>query len=368
MKCRICDVQSVLLYTVPGTAFKVSQLYDAPTLHRGTNVDVYRCPLCDHYQIPYYNPGEYYDDYVMAASHSPYMQEHQKTQAAFLASLAINKKRFVEIGCGDGNFLQKMELFFEKTMGIEPSRSFYKICREKGLSVLNEYFTKNTRLNDSFDAFASHQVFEHLPNPMEVMSSIFYFAAFGAVGLIEVPNAQKMLNENRYYDLFSDHVNYFAPYSLCCLARKTGFTIMKIQESFQGDYLELYVKKQNPQGNLMERRDADMKFILDNLSKYSNVSAWGAGAKACAILTAMENRLSLTHLFDSDSHKQGKYIANSQAPITKPSPEAILKNDLIIIFAVSYQQEIISLLKNMGYTGDVLCLDRCPRVCPIDAL
>ena len=368
MKCRICDVQSVLLYTVPGTASKVSQLYDAPTLDRGTNVDVYRCPLCDHYQIPYYNPGEYYDDYVMTVSHSPSIQKHQERQAAFLASLAINRKRFIEIGCGDGNFLQKMKPFFEKTTGVEPSRSFYKICREKGLSVLNEYFTKNTRLKDSFDAFASRQVFEHLPNPMDVMSCLFHFAAFGAVGLIEVPNAQKMLSENRYYDLFCDHVNYFTPHSLCCLARKTGFTIEKIEESFQGDYLELYVKKQNPQRNLMERRDVDMKFILDSVSKYSKVSAWGAGAKACAILTAMENRFSPAYIFDSDAYKQEKYIVNSQVPIMKPSPEAIRENDLIIIFAISYQQEIISLLKNMGYTGNVLCLDRCPRVCPIHAL
>ena len=100
---------------------------------------------------------------------------------------------------------------------------------------------------------------------------------------------------------------------------------------------------------------------ISNLSKTIVISPSSSSPK---IRSAGKYMFSVYNLSDDE----GKYIANSHAPIMKPSPEAIRENDLIIIFAVSYQQEIISLLKNMGYSGDVLCLDRCPRVCPIDAL
>lgn len=54
---------------------------------------------------------------------------------------------------------------------------------------------------------------------------------------------KKMLSEGRYFDLFSDHLNYFTSMSLCYLAERANFNVIKVQESFQDDYLEIYLRK-----------------------------------------------------------------------------------------------------------------------------
>lgn len=358
MECRICSSGTNLIGTYERSALEVSRLYANPTTSAGVQIPLYGCPVCGHYQIPYINTEDYYDEYVMTASHSMKMQALQAGQAEMLSSLARRKTYFIEAGCGDGSFLRHARQFFENVLGIEPSKPFYDLCREKGLPAINDYLTANLTFEHLFDAFASRQVFEHIPNPLQMLSLLYAISGNGAAGLIEVPNAQKMLSGNRYFDLFSDHINYFTPLSLCHLSRKAGFEVIQVRESFNGDYLEMYLRKQAQSLSMETKRERDLSFILENSSRYGNVSAWGAGAKAQAIMTALGDRLSLQYLFDTDPHKEHRYIVNCTAEVTQPTQEKIGRNDLIIIFAVSYQDEIIGLLKNTyGYTGDVLCLE-----------
>ncbi|WP_248929424.1 class I SAM-dependent methyltransferase [Paenibacillus hamazuiensis] len=302
----------------------------------------------------------------MTASYSEKMQSHQKSQVNELFYLSNKSNNFLEIGCGDGNFLILAKEVFTEVIGIEPSKAFYLECCKKGLNVINEYLTKDIKLNVKFSVFASRQVFEHLSNPFETLDAIFPLLNEGAVGLIEVPNAQKMLAENRYFDLFSDHLNYFTPQSLCALAEKCNFNVIKIQESFGGDYLEIYLRKKTTIQSLNDKKIKDLQFIKTKSREYRKVSAWGAGAKAQSILTAIGLDLELKYIFDSDPHKHNKYICNSSALIVPPSIEKICSNDLIILFAVSYQDEIISLLKNnYNFQGYVMSLEGEPCILKI---
>ena len=362
MKCRICSSITNLYEAMPNSAQKVSKLYRQPIKAKGVELELFACPVCRHYQIQNFTSDDYYGDYIMTASHSPKMQELQKRQIEKLAALTQNKASFIEIGCGDGHFLSQAQLFFNKVLGIEPSKSFYQICIKKGLRVINSYFTRDLVFKYKFSAFASRQVFEHLDNPLDVLTSIYNICENNAVGLIEVPNAQKMITENRYFDLFTDHINYFTPSSLSYLARKANFEIIALNESFNRDYLELYIRKKVNDSTLKLKRESNAKFVISNLSNYKIISAWGAGAKAQSIMTYFGGNIRLKYLFDSDPHKEGKYIVNCKAKILKPSPEKILENDLIIIFAASYQDEIIDSLKNMGYKKAILCLEDKPCI------
>jgi len=172
-----------------------------------------------------------------------------------------------------------------------------------------------------------------------MLSLLHRITADDVVGLIEVPNGQKILGEGRYFDLFSDHLNYFTPLSLCRLACRAAFEVIAITESFHRDYLELYLRKRKQGVNVGDRREADLLFIREAERRYTRIAAWGAGSKAQAIMTALGGTLALRHVFDNDVHKHGRYLVNCPVRVGPPDREAIGENDLIIIFGVSYQDE-----------------------------
>jgi len=358
MKCRVCDFKTDLFGTYMKSAQAVAKLYTQPFKSEGVEIQLFKCTACGHYQIPDINTPDYYDDFMLTASHSSKMQKLQLEQASTIFSLAKDKKHFIDVGCGDGSFLAHAESLFDEVIGVEPSRPYFELSKKRGLNVINEYLTEELRFEYQFDAFASRQVFEHLAQPARILSIINTLVKEEAVGLIEVPNAQKMLGENRYFDLFSDHINYFTPSSLCHLAGNTGFDIISIRECFNRDYLEMYIRKRRNSVSLEEKRESDFIFLKNAVAGYRTVSAWGAGSKAQAIMTALGSDLGLTFIFDTDVSKHGKYVINSMARITSPTRETVRGNDLIIIFGVSYQDEIISLLTDeFGYSGDILCLE-----------
>ncbi len=317
-KCRVCGNEMNVSYEIPNLAVEVSRVYKEYKTFNGVKVKLYRCPLCNHYQIDYINQDEYYDNYIMSVSYTNKINKLQAKQMKNLAKYCLNRENFLEIGCGDGAFLKKSIEHFKNSVGIEPSNSFYKICKESDLNVINDYFDNDFDLGYKFDCFATRQVFEHVCNPLEILNKLNKILRIGGVGLIEVPNAQKMISERRYYDLFSDHVNYYTPLSLSYLANAAGFDIISLNEAFNGDYLELYVRKGGDNKGILDKREEDINFVLECLKRFDNVSAWGAGAKAQAIMTASGNQLKFKYLFDMDKNKQDKYLINSKTKISYP--------------------------------------------------
>ncbi len=60
---------------------------------------------------------------------------------------------------------------------------------------------------------------------------------------------------------------------------------------------------------------------------------------------------------DSDQYKIGKYLPKATKPIEEPS-ENILNADLVVIFAASYEDEIMSYLKKINYQQSVMLLSK----------
>ncbi|MCX7747175.1 MAG: class I SAM-dependent methyltransferase [Clostridia bacterium] len=363
MECRVCGNKTKLVETFNNMAIEVSKLYNSSTFSEGVDISLFNCEICGHIQIPYINSERYYKDFCINVNHSPAMIKQIKLELKELSALCSNNENFIEIGCGEGSFLYHSKKYFKNSLGIEPSNEFYKECLKKGLNVINDYFTNDLDIGRNFDAFAVRQVFEHITNPYEFLCSINDVLNDNAVGLIEVPNAQGMLIKGRYFDLFSDHVNYFTPLSLGNLAQKANFEIISISECFNSNYLIMYVRKKIHLFSLAKRRKDDNVFLKKASFEYKTISAWGGGAKAQAIMTSLHECINLKYIFDSDVNKKGKYIINTLVPITEPNDKNVNENELIIIFAISYQDEIVNLLRNKyKFTGDILCLDDKPYI------
>jgi 2-polyprenyl-3-methyl-5-hydroxy-6-metoxy-1,4-benzoquinol methylase len=84
-----------------------------------------------------------------------------------------NNKRFVDIGCGYGIFLEEMKRldFFNQIMGIEPVTELAGICQKKGFQVFEDYLEtiKKGMLNAHFAT--AFEVLEHVYDPQAFLAA-----------------------------------------------------------------------------------------------------------------------------------------------------------------------------------------------------
>lgn len=121
-----------LFLKVPDSAREVSKLYDTPTASKGVDLDLYKCNRCGHYQIPDVNIDSYYEEYLMTASYSEKMQDHQKKQVNELFKLCKVPVNFLEIGCGDGNFMDHSKKINFLTLSVlSRQKHFFSLSAKK---------------------------------------------------------------------------------------------------------------------------------------------------------------------------------------------------------------------------------------------
>lgn len=348
MKCRICKNEAEKFEEIKNMAKNVAILYETPKQSSGVNGEIYHCEKCDLYQIPCIVEDTYYDDYLMTASHSKKINKLQDEQIERIKQYVKDNGKFLEIGCGDGNFLSKASQVFKYALGIEPSKKFYNLCQEKKLNVKNIYLEDNTNLSGNFDVITARQVFEHLDKPVKVFNKMVEQCSDNGIIFIDVPNGGKSIKENRYYDFFSDHVNHYTVRSLSYLCESNGMQVLEIRESFDGDYLELYCKKMKViNGGVCEAADNAYDEISKIIKAYNKIAVYGAGAKTQVLFTMFSELLkSCEFIFDSDPFKEGKYLVNANVPVCGPDIDKIQSLDAIIIFAKSYSDEITDVLRN----------------------
>ena len=311
----------------------------------------------------------------MTVSHSPLMIDLQKKQIKnFFSEYNLKEKKILEIGSGDGHYSNLLQELGCHVTGIEPSKNFYDLAVKeyKRPHFINDYLTSKSKLKKNyFDAWVARQVFEHLINPNDILQAIKLFIKNDAIGLIEVPSFEQTVKLNRYYDIFPDHVAYYTKKTLSELLLNNGFIIERITREANGEYLTAYIRNNHFFKKNVEEFIKKYKGYTNNLTnilvklskKYQRIGAWGAGGRGNTFYSIMEiNKSLIRYVLDSDPHKQGKYTVGSHLPIVPPTYENINDLDVIVITAIMYENEILSILKKNNFKGKVLLIAPSPKL------
>lgn len=338
----------------------VSVLASAPdTVADLSNIGFKWHARSQHLVIENFQPPSYYEDYIMTATYSGKMQALQASQLKKLIGLHESShglRSFIEIGCGDGSFMKYATKCIPRVVGIEPSRRFAAEAIQAGFEVLIGYVGSKAQITaEKFDCFVSRQVFEHLPDPLDVLVGIRQMLNPGAVGLIEVPNGQRALRLKRFFEFFPDHVNYYSVNSLVALAMDAGLNVIGCQEAFGGDYLELWTRYEPTVGSWFGELSAHRErvcmalanMVIELTSNGRRVAIWGCGAKTLSILAASPTELvsRITCIIDSDPHKQGHFVPNTSIAIVDRDRAIMINPEVIIVLALSYREEIATAIR-----------------------
>ena len=316
-----------------------------------------------HLQITNAQPPQYYEEYFMTASYSEKMQRLQQDQVLRLQKLLTRNNTssevsVLEVGCGDGSFLKKLSKLFPRVVGIEASKAFAEHVTTSGLPVLRGYVGRSFPLltDEKFDAFASRQVFEHLPDPLDCLLGIKEMLKPGAVGLIEVPNGYESFRCGKFYDIFPDHVQYYSVNSLVHLATCAGFNIIECKESFDGHYIEAWLRcddqsdwLQNLNTKRSEIADSICNWISTSIKRDSTCVLYGCGAKALVILPLIGKKLEnfgVKYVIDADPNKIKKYIPGTEIEVVSIDDPRLSVVSSVFILSLSYRDEVVSILQS----------------------
>ena len=319
---------------------------------RGLTLDLCQCMGCGLVQFDC-EPVDYYRDVIRAGGFSKTMVELRRYQYKHLIdSYHLEGKKFIEVGCGQGEFLKVLSEFPVEVHGIEHDPHLVELARAQGLDVTEGFTeTEDTRFAGGlYDVFLSFNFLEHQPDPGTMLQAIYRNLEDDAMGLITVPSFEYIMDHNSYYELIRDHLAYYTFETLTPLLERNGFLVEEC-EVINRDTLSVIVKKrpQMDTENLLECY-VNLKREMESYMKYldawdKKVAVWGASHQGFTLAATTKLGQRARYIIDSAPFKQGKFAPASHLPIVGPDHFHEHPVDAIIITAPGYTDEIAASIR-----------------------
>lgn len=319
---------------------------------RGLTLDLCQCMGCGLVQFDC-EPVDYYRDVIRAGGFSKTMVELRRYQYKHLIdSYHLEGKKFIEVGCGQGEFLKVLSEFPVEVHGIEHDPHLVELARAQGLDVTEGFTeTEDTRFAGGlYDVFLSFNFLEHQPDPSTMLQAIYRNLEGDAMGLITVPSFEYIMDHNSYYELIRDHLAYYTFETLTPLLERNGFQVEEC-EVINRDTLSVIVRKrpQMDTENLLECY-VNLKREMETYMKYldawdKKVAIWGASHQGFTLAATTKLGEKARYIIDSAPFKQGKFAPASHLPIVGPDHFHEHPVDAIIITAPGYTDEIAASIR-----------------------
>jgi O-antigen chain-terminating methyltransferase len=163
-------------------------------------------------------------------------EEHVRAGQAFYAPRFHGCKSVLDVGCGQGEFLEVMREAGIPARGIDQSPGSIEYCRSKGLAVeqadLFQYLQNQP--SGALDGIFCSQVVEHLPGPgiLELIRLCGSALQHGGLLAIETPNPDCLAIFATHFYLDPTHVRPVPSQLLAFYLQEQGFGAIEIVQRF----------------------------------------------------------------------------------------------------------------------------------------
>jgi 2-polyprenyl-3-methyl-5-hydroxy-6-metoxy-1,4-benzoquinol methylase len=143
------------------------------------------------------------------------------------------KGKLLELGSGNGTFLRAAKKSGFDVYSVELNEGNYqRLKNEFGDNMHNtDLFGANFDPN-MFDVIYMRDVFEHVPNPKQLLLEMNRVASKDCIIFIQVPNIEgliyKLVKEKHVCVFGYEHLNYWSPDTLRKILDLTGFKALKV--------------------------------------------------------------------------------------------------------------------------------------------
>lgn len=332
---------------------------------QGVDLNLYRCRGCGLLQLTN-EPVYYYKDVIRAASVSEEMHKFRvEFFKEFMTKYNLFGHKLVEIGAGNGEFMNYIQEAGGDIYGIEHNQESVEYCISHGLRVEegfpDESYTKYQ--NGPFDGFFIMSYMEHIPDLRYFLSNIADNLNDGAIGLIEVPNTDMVMDHMLFSEFMLDHLSYFTKESLTRVMEVNGFDVLDVRPVWYDYNLCAIVQKRKTGsiGDFKSKQDEVISSIHRYIDSYieqgKKVAVWGAGHQALAVISLSQIASKIEFVIDSADFKQNKYTPGSHCLVVAPDKLLETHIDTILVMCASYSDEVYHTIKTK-YKGIVVVILR----------
>jgi hypothetical protein len=241
----------------------------------------------------------------------------------------------VEIGCGQGEFVQALVKLGVNAIGYDP------ILKQNSPNLRNQYFTPEIQEErNSNEVYVMRCVLPHIKNPWEFIDSVVN-NNINARFYVEFQRLEWILEKNAWQQLSHDHVNLFSIQDF-----QNKYEILESGIYSEGEWACVFFqRRQVLESSCLKLPFSDHTQAFETLfetrerqiSELMNLNnplvVYGAAGKGIVFSYSMKAAgKDEIYAVDADSNRQGKYLECSGVKVY--SPDTILnevKSDAIVV-------------------------------------
>jgi NDP-4-keto-2,6-dideoxyhexose 3-C-methyltransferase len=183
----------------------------------------------------------------------------------------------LDIGCNDGTLLCSYQTVGLDKIGIDPSSNVLGLAREKGLDVVNDYFSTaaydKVRPNKKARVVTSIAMFYDLESPGDFVRDVASIMADDGVWVIELSYLPFMLQRNSFDTICHEHLEYYSLSTLEWLVDKEGLGVQRIEfNDINGGSIRLFIRRKSAidqqEGALERARKSEKELSLRDEQTY----------------------------------------------------------------------------------------------------
>jgi SAM-dependent methyltransferase len=328
-----------------------------------------------------------YDASKVGFANYNYSQRHSEMFRNYLNDLTaelfqrheLADKKLVDIGCGEGYFLNLLCEQGENTgVGIDPSFSSAdrSAIDNQRVSFIQDYYSEDYAEVKGHFVSCRH-VIDELENPRQFVNLLQSALLPGTnpILYLELPNARKTFEDLLIWNIGYAKRSWFTAQSLTALVEICGMQVSHVGTQFNNEYLGIACQRRSipdQDGLTQSAPSEDMSALLtrfvddfDNQAstwerkiqrfrdKGNAIAVWGAGMRGINFLNRFGDREVFTHIVDINRDRQGHYLPASGYRIDAPEILKDSRPDRIVITNPNYAAEIQSQLAAMDVRAEI---------------
>lgn len=352
-------------------------------------LDGHVCLNCGLIQIPDNVPSGFFREYVYVPSASETMHSHFATLADKLVEeyLTSPGSLTIDIGCNDGLFLKCLEDRGVSTLGVDPASNIVEMARQKGLEIVNEYFSPELarEIRGRYGAAAvvvTTNTFHHIDDLDAFTEGVTLLLEDQGVFIVEVPYALELVETNQFDGIYHEHVSQFTVKAFVELFHRLDMEVFRIEMlEVHGGSIRVFARKRkggrsvpatiaewlskeaerdlfsvSTYNAFRERVEGNKEALVGLLkelkAKGQRLVGYGASARGNTLLNYYKIGTDLLdYIVDRNSLKQGLYTPGMHIPVFPVERLLEDRPDYVLMLAWNFAQEIMSQQKEYRQLG-----------------
>ncbi|NQY13335.1 MAG: methyltransferase domain-containing protein [Henriciella sp.] len=327
---------------------------------------------------------EYSGRYEETQGFSPtFSRFHKDLAMRLIEEHNLDGKKVTEIGCGKGEFLLLLsDLAGVSGIGIDPSAIQERIKGVPGaerVTLIPEYYQEHHGEADA-DAIVCKMTLEHIPNAEEFLTTVrrSLDGRPNTLVFFQIPEAERILEQCAFEDIYYEHCAYFTPGSLGRLFRRCGFDVVSLGKEYDDQYLTIEARpsQAEPSAPLaieddlekcralvqsfgdrnQEMKDKWQEVVKTAKTNGQTVALWGSGSKAVSFLTTLGLGDDIDAVVDINPNRHNHYMPITCQKIIGPDDLVAVDPALVIVMNRIYVPEITEDLNKRGMHPKVMAL------------